>query len=269
MDEMTNTVIYDSVAYSIGCQDNPEEYNDKMEDQKKSITVVRNLYQLGTWYYTYAPDSSTDSYWSNYIGIQELINLGFTQSEPPESYSDWNYKPYRPGYSSHHTSGTEWFYSGQSAGTDCVGLVQRSASYDGNPYSLPDIVEHPWTWNDGDGEGGAYPYYKNRKTLYYDGDGANAYLSKVTNYYDEELNKIMPGDIFYYYSGYHVAIVDRVEYKSSYSRRSDIKLEDIKLIEATWASDPVIGSVINNRTLKIYTDDPFLKKEWRIGRLKQ
>jgi hypothetical protein len=116
-------------------------------------------------------------------------------------------------------------------------------------------------------------YVTGRHTLFYDGDNVlgrsyNADLLKVTNYYDEELNKIMPGDIFYYYSGYHVAIVDRVEYKSTYSRRSDIKYEDIKLIEAIWASTPVIGNVVNSRELDYYNTWPN-DKDWRVGRLKQ
>ena len=182
-------------------------------------------------------------------------------------------------------AGTERFYRGQSAGVDCVGLVQRSASYDGNPYWLPDIGGHPWTWNDGDGEGGAYPYVKNRRYLFYDGDdeldsGHYPYLKEITNAAAAEwdksvLRKILPSDIFYYYIydeddkayGYHVAIVDRVEYKSTYSRRSDIDYEDIKLIEATHATGPpLVGSVINHRNLQFYVNRG---DSWRIGRLKQ
>ncbi|MCK5197044.1 MAG: hypothetical protein KAR21_01760, partial [Spirochaetales bacterium] len=190
----------------------------------------------------------------------------------------------------------DFFLAGQSAGTDCTGIVQRSAGYPGNPYLLPEIGalygtngEHLWTWNDGwdMAAGGARKYVDGRQIFFYDGDNIldppkpyDGALKKVTNWSDRELDnsvirKVIPGDIFYYYRqhsitlvwSYHAAIVDRVEYKSTYSTRSDINLEDIKLIEATHATGPpLVGSVINHRNLQFYVnrDD-----SWRIGRLKQ
>ena len=293
-----NSEIENAVAYSVNAQDSPVEFNDKMDQQKEFLSVIRDYKGYTNFWYgdTRAPgETGNYSMWGYYVRSENIQNdFGISEAEVSNTIDTFEFpegsgefplnelRPYSPGFSSLPNVGDDYFLAGQSAGVDCIGLIQRSLSYTGNPYdSKLQLGEHPWTWYNGDYyiEGSALYYAWNRHTLFYDNDNEllkpySAFLDKVTNWDEEELEKILLGDIFYYYRqhpvtlvwSYHAAIVDRVEYEDWYSNRSDIKYEDIMLIEATWWPDPVIGSVVNTRTLETYKN---LGREWRFGRLKQ
>ena len=207
--------------------------------------------------------------------------------ENTEQFPLYHIRPFVPGFSSwqEEQDGEENYYSrAQSAGTDCIGFVQRSLSYDGAPYINDenalhhDLKSYPWCWKyDYSSDGGMRSYMDKRDYFYYAGDTAvppkvieitpSANLNKITDYLDEEPEKIIPGDIMYYWAnGYHVGIVDRVEYGDS-DTRSGIQLENIKIIEATWDDAPIIGNVINSRNLNEYWNEK--NRHYRIGRLIQ
>lgn len=86
-------------------------------------------------------------------------------------------------------------------------------------------------------------------------------LWEITRYDEtlENLKKVVPGDIMYYWNGanYHVVIIDRIN-----SSDNDISLDEIELIEATWSNDSDEGKVFNSRSIDDYED-----YNWIIGRL--
>ncbi len=164
-----------------------------------------------------------------------------------------------------------WHYAGQSIGTDCVGFVQRciAASEHHSEYfvhrSNP-LGEHTWTCSENE----AKEFTDNRTSMYCAEDGkGKIYLNSVTTVIEEVLSKIMPGDIFYYYTdtgSYHMGIIDSVDYNSCI-KRSSIDYDSIVIIESTLQGDE-IANVTKYHTLEFYTEGDW-KKSWKIGRLLQ
>jgi uncharacterized protein YfaT (DUF1175 family) len=154
--------------------------------------------------------------------------------------------------------------SPKSAGVDCVGFVQRAASYQPDVYSLHDISVLEWN----DANGGPRRYivlFEDKNRNRFDQsfslwkisrkiEGEYNSVTKLTNY--PNLEKVIPGDIVYYFDngGYHVMMVQSITYLSGDERRTEIA--NIKLIESNWPS------VRNDKNVSQYSDP-----EWKIGRL--
>lgn len=297
VDPLTKTEISGAVAYTINGQDDPEDFVDKMEQQYQCYEGYVSVKGLSTpsWVtYRNAPSS-----WEDYGRAITLINdteeFAFVTDRSLNGIDDFEFngekifegiRPYAPGYSSWRFQkyGDDfWYFAGESAGTDCVGFVQRSISdahpEGDNPYQILQenlrIGKHYWTWHDGGGTGGSLQSIQNRRTFYYYGDWnpltqtTIAYLEKIANRNNQaNLGMVIPGDIFYYWGTtlYHIAIVYKVISTTSQRRP---ELDMILLIESTQGKDSdevPFGSVIDWRTVQDYQN---ANRNWRIGRLKQ
>ncbi|MBN1409269.1 MAG: hypothetical protein JW969_00395 [Spirochaetales bacterium] len=279
-DPSTNTVIKGAVAYSISAQDSPEEFRRKMSDQARFLEMHSQY--IGCENPRDLRFTAPGNVWENYFNAINAKNLLSVSCAPLQDI-----KPYAPGFSNYlyythvqvlrdiRAGYDPWFWAGQSAGTDCVGFVQRCVNkspveykLDYVTYSVPSpIGPHPWTWDDGTGPLGAARFYMYRRSLFYAGDGNNIpYLARITSRDDPAgLERIIPGDVFYYrFPAYHVALVNRVFYTQGTRTPA---LRDIELIESTWGTDENgdgYGSVIDFKSVKFYHD---LERNWRLGRL--
>ena len=205
----------------------------------------------------------------------DLWFVGFGVSDTSEIIVDLKkiYRPYRPGYTLKYFRDEQkdpfWHYAGQSAGTDCVGFVQRciNASVNHSVYLICNepLGEHMWTSTEAD----ASKFVNNRSYMYCAEDGeGHVYLDKVITIDATEISKVLPGDIFYYNDqGYHVGIIESVDY-SDCSKRSEIQYQAIKIIESSFLGTSISG-VIKNHSLYHYSNDEGDKRSWGVGRLLQ
>lgn len=271
-----------SVAYNLTSHDTPFDYNEKMGQQwlllEHSMQNDYNGFSGGNpdciWPSFYAPgskifDFSGESSWGNYIAETD-------EHAPIEIGGNMTY-PYRPGYNS-------WYYGEennlpnsvikQSTGVDCVGFVQRSASYGINDtlnsFSLPDLTSYQWS-----DQGSVIT---NRRYIiaesYEKPNGQivnEIHMDRITFWNNEDdngnilnLDKVIPGDIIYYWNGngYHVMMVSNV----TISQDGDaIQPGDIEIIEATsWQ----VSYAAKVHTLANYSGDQGNERNWIIGRLK-
>jgi hypothetical protein len=264
-------VFTNAVIYSAACHDSPSEFNSKTYQQRVILDdYIRNNKGIYMWIIppppartgwttTIAPSDRYDTntnfdaigVWENYVEGDGAIAVGTA-----------NYYPYRPGFASWNNDGGT---ATRSAGVDCVGLVQRSASYAGNNpnnYLLPDI--DPYTWDQAN-------YNAGRKYIVTERDkdltGTNEFhlweiSASILGEVDPStgktifpnLDRIIPGDVVYY-RGYHVMMVHSITYEAE-KRSTSISI--IRLIEANWPS------VINTQTVQNLEDN---NKSWVIGRL--
>jgi hypothetical protein len=198
-----------------------------------------------------------------------------TNSQVPRTIDDISCYPYLPGFNcSQHVytdsedddnivDSIDWNslvdlsnHAGKGAGTDCLSFIQRSASYTGNNYT--------WTVN--------FPLGENEGNIWWDDERhSNIRFPSTANNYSYEiesrpvinqelpdLKRVVPGDIVFYTG--HIMIVNKIDIDGD---RSDIQMEDIHLIEATFGS--TWGKVCNHRTLQErHTND----KDWVIWRLR-
>jgi hypothetical protein len=271
-----------AVAYSISCHDSPQEFNTKMEQQK---TILDHYFNKNTdpycaaipndksgWTSTTAPDdrfldpAPAGNDWQNYASGNSGVIIN----------SETNY-PYRPGYASERYAAdttpdkkeyerNEVTYIQQSTGVDCVGLVQRSASYaDDNNYTLTPI--YGYNWNTSEPCTGrefiiAEPHTTkpvcNVVRLVKVTDRASRFLQDAEFVYPL-IEKLIPGDIVYYWSGsgYHVMMVASI----TYTEGRDTTVANIQLIEANYPSVLKTRSISNLGT----TANPV---SWIVGRLK-
>jgi hypothetical protein len=156
--------------------------------------------------------------------------------------------------------------AGKAAGVDCVGFIQNSASYAGNPYArLLDIA--PVFWGTARTNEDA-PNYSEPES------GADE-LIKITSKPagDDEpvnLDKLVPGDIVYYIKdgAYHVMMVADISYTAGRTTTpANIKL--IESVAGSYRQDSIINYlyfVTKDRNLSWTAFDD---KNWKIGRLMQ
>ena len=185
------------------------------------------------WNSTLAPGGN----WKNYIRTGTLLKNG---SFPALTLNSTIYHPYVPGLLSYITYKVSKANGGgynnkqlhAQAGVDCIGFVQRSASYTGNNYKLKDYVNENW----------------NAANITYRHDDHKTYDIGHDNYSWEikDRNLLVPGDILYRKQPTgddtrgerHVAFVLRVEYPNENKRKISIDEDteaskDVYVIEAT------------------------------------
>jgi hypothetical protein len=166
------------------------------------------------------------------------------------------------------------------AGTDCVGFVQRSASYVGNTYRYTDLPKGMMEYNDGAGSENVFEVMNrygdadSNQTADHQ-DGFRAYPTDVgysiisgtpfpVSYPSiAAMKKIVPGDIFVKNGSSHIAIIAEVPTSEDYTAVTDSEgnivendvnklkiLDKFVIIEAEfWGR---IQSVIKQLTLKDY-----------------
>jgi len=134
-------------------------------------------------------------------------------------------------------------------------------------HSGPTTFVSVYKWNNlskGIAEGAESYNYARKYPLF----GVDSY--KITDYENKnsddtikDLNKIVPGDIFYYVydnnEGAHIAIVQSITFGSD----RETTIAGIKLIESTVSG--TIAYVLNSNTIKTYADR---NKSWYVVRLK-
>ncbi len=272
-----------SVAYSMECHDSPFEFNQKMDQQKallhnafytrlnpynKSV-MVRGKPEptRSSWSSTLAPlvtdlSSGSDNPWYNYRKESSGFALSAGPGLPP-GFPAMTYYPYRPGLSSAEANTLENRL--RSAGVDCVGLVQRALSYQGESYALSSIGGYTWT-STAQGSG-----TRTAPTVAADGGlwkimeimaKEDRKKDPITNeWIYPKLSQVVPGDIIYY-PGHTMMVADITR-----SGSGDVRPEDVRIIEAVhWKGWAVFGVTKRNK-LKNYTDGD-VKSAWVIGRLK-
>lgn len=174
------------------------------------------------------------------------------------------------------------------AGTDCLGMVQRAASYSGERYTWGNIVTG---WAEGGalspGHGGrTYPRARlasggadanfeepyavtSNEIFRREGINFDILVESATEHIDKqhELSKIVPGDVFYWRlasGSMHIALVNKVIWGD------DGRVIDIVLIEATFGINgtlPYAQAVINNRSLSQFYPVGSTYEHYHIVRL--
>ena len=229
------------------------------KDYQNGSVADESPWDVEEWNSTLAPGSLLltvkNQKWNNYA------NAGMTSV----NISGETYYPYKPGYASAINDDTMASRL-KSAGVDCVGLVQRSASYssgeNANGYELSDLSGYTWTkeWI-GDRK---YIVAEKDNDMNWDNSyqlleiTAKPKVGKPVN-----LDKVIPGDIVYY-RGYHIMTVAEVEYNSG-TRTTCV--DKIKLIEATTNNIWKIYFVAKKNSLESCTNSD-MSRNWVIGRLK-
>jgi hypothetical protein len=194
------TTINNSVPYSWGCLDSPQDVNDDLDSQRGCLNIER-----GNWITTLAPDND----WRNYSNTVRIAN-GVT------------YNPYRPVLTSimdHHGDYYDYntpYDDGPSTaaaiGVDCSGFVQRVASYSGNTYTIRDTS---WTGEIGENRLLWSQYHSNVKingTSFYNGSWRVYDATAEAG----DINLIIPGDIIT--MDFHMVLVCKVVYQNSNNR---------------------------------------------------
>jgi hypothetical protein len=200
-----NTEITGCIVYGWGCSDSVGKFNSDMDNQKNCLNISRN----GGWITTLAPETG-NSLWNNY-DTQIRASGGTT------------YYPYRPGYSTTRQFVFNDYNAGshvrESAGADCSGLVQRCASYTGNPYTLTDLTNEP-DWNN------------NNDIAQLVGDTGifNKSWQVAINDGSDTSGLIVPGDIIYMDG--HVGIVCKILFTAG---GRTLTAENVKIVEAAGA----------------------------------
>ncbi len=182
-----------------------------------------------------------------------------------------------------------WIYE---AGTDCIGFAQRSASYNGNVYQWADLPKGITELGNPEGIGSTnnrdalagygvdsqyrrYPHYQGdatatdvrpvvsdlilRKPYNQDSPAGFASLSQ------DQLKRIVPGDVFYYDTRAHIALVNKVEHDAQGN------VTAINLIESTFDGYEK-QTVITANTLRALTEiekEPYYTRTYQIVRLRR
>jgi hypothetical protein len=200
--------VTDAVAYAWGCADSVEDFNADLEEQKNALSAYyadTNKEQLGEnpppsehrdwspWDQTVAPGTGNNR-WHNYLFGR------FDEEDKTYHYLTINgtrHNPYMPGLSTWKKFDQDNYYNydtKRSAGVECVGFIQRCASYEGNPYAAIDINSR-CIW------GGGMP------TLMY---GELGFSRDEYSWLIEDRNLLIPGDVLL--GNGHIVMVLRVNY---------------------------------------------------------
>lgn len=265
---ITNNINKNAVSYDYNSHDSPFEFIKKMNNQQTILDhyAENNLggapfIEIDSWNNTTAPDDIHQNYLfgpnNTYGGGSNVKRV----SSVPVFIDSQNYYPYIPGLN--NLSFTNLNYA---TGTDCVGFLQRSASYTDSPYYWVDNWDDKFFLKDrewGDSRG---------KTSY-----TYSIFSKMISKKNPlggqslDLEKIIPGDIVYYDSlinaenenanWSHIMMV--LEVVNTEDNRV-VSPSDVKLIEATYSTSGGFGKTYNQKTLADLSN-----KNWVIVRLKR
>jgi hypothetical protein len=275
-----NVTIENAVAYSWGCCDSPFDFNDDIGDQINTIqawytanpiagdSTLTN--QLQNWNTGIAPDNSFgytddgnnandfDNYLVNYrFGEPVADSHDYTALEITVNNITDTYYPYTPGFSSLLRWGMdENNYAAvstcYSAGADCSAFVQRCASYNGNNYDAPDIVETRNTWSD---------HYPGDDRPLIAGGFENASWMIADNDDDTWIDLLVPGDIIIKEDptwGWHMGLIGKINFTSN----RQIAITEVFIIEA-FGVDLKVTAIRNLETWQQRG-----RTYWHIKRLK-
>lgn len=300
-----------TVAYSLGCHDSPFEYNNDMFNQEKVLEYCNN----NNISHTYIDPINNGNVTTNYREYLSLAHTSFAPSNNPEdpldessdykryyhptplnglpgevvdlssnlfNYDGGQYFPYLPGWSVHKQDVPYWV-NAISAGVDCIGFAQTSASYSGNRYKWDNLdwnhnPHNSLTWDNEFPSSSVEADPTKRQdrlfphpTVHYDDTWSWEIASPDEpddpndNTDDDDIGMIVPGDIMYYTG--HIVMVLSVEYDNNARTTSNGR---IKFVEATYGwnrpkpdgTNERIAEVINDFSLHTYRN-----KNWRFVRL--
>ncbi|MBN2532989.1 MAG: hypothetical protein JXB88_08860 [Spirochaetales bacterium] len=238
-----NGEVYGAVAYSWAGTDTPFDFNADMEDQKLAIRAWysnanpywdQNMNPHPEWA-NYNNTIAPDGLWAGYIfGMN-----GNDDSQPGVlTFNNPNRYPYTPGYRTkkQFVDGDDpAIYTTYSGGLDCTGFIHKSASYQGNTYTLSDLSDTRTTW-DGTIQGQA---------------GGTIYSNHCWPVYDQEKdilyrNLIVPGDIVSMPTQGHGAMVLSITYIED---DRTVQAAQVKLIESAYAEGKYM--VVNAQSWQI------------------
>ncbi|MBN2532987.1 MAG: hypothetical protein JXB88_08850, partial [Spirochaetales bacterium] len=208
-----------SAYYSDGTNGNPYPANDEQLGDNPD-PAAHSDWSPREEDETDAPGTESNEKWFNYLfGIynpetrtyDHLMINGTRYNPYLPGLSTW--KQFDPNQNNYVPSDTK-----RSAGVECVGFVQRCASYEGNPYAAIDINSR-CIW------GGGMP------TLMY---GEDSFSSDEYSWLIEDRNLLIPGDVLI--GNGHIAMVLRIVYLGN-SRIIDFNVngttDDVTVIEST------------------------------------
>lgn len=277
--------INNSVSYSVGSQDDPFSYNKHMLAQEQDTTpeiwenYISNVHIPGYSSYLWKVMSRI----RKRVYEQPIANININKIQPITDILLENCEPadvneriefYENQLTPEeaqvtliddHYGLTWWYESAQSAGVDCVGLIYRAAAYTGNNYNIANLPTMNWI-NSPNPKPGNKSHEPDEVWQYLTVGGVSRIfitidnqplLWKVASHSDslEKLKNVVPGDIMYFSSDYHVTMVLSID-----SPDEEISKTEIKLIEATWNANS--GKIFNSKKLESYG-----KRNWIIGRL--
>jgi len=284
-----NTDIDDKVAYEFNGTDSPFAFAYKMDNQKVilgekytsgGVLKTENPNDTSSYGFKYtAPGSLHKNYahGSNYpygASAAQDEDGAFKLSSQSLVVNGKTYYPYVPALESAMIGSNDITPynmdpkgAGYGAGADCLGFVDRSAAYNENPYAWASNSLSQPLWG-GSRVTDGWPLLNN-------GDAV-----VITTHPDignpKNLEKIVPGDIFYYKNDSgdiaHILIVSDVNYGNSDSR--SLSPEGITFIESThfWGDPDTLiqlGYIKDFRTLAGADNRTGIKnKDWYALRLK-
>ncbi|MBN2532876.1 MAG: hypothetical protein JXB88_08295 [Spirochaetales bacterium] len=252
--ELDNGEVYGAVAYSWAGTDNPFDFNADMEDQKLAIRAWyssinpywdQNVNPHPEWA-NYNDTISPDGLWSGYIfGMNgnDDSQPGVLTFNTPTRY------PYTPGYRTKRQFIDEAdtaIDTTYSAGLDCTGFIHKSASYQGNTYTLSNLSDTRVIWG-GTAQSQA---------------GGTIYSDYCWPVYDQaegvgNRNLIIPGDIVSLPDYHHGAIISKIIFNNN---TRIIQAINVKLIESAYADGRYM--VVNHQDW-----DTHYESTGRLGRL--
>jgi hypothetical protein len=273
------TVAYDFpfAGYSIGAMDSPFDFIYKLHEQRQvlrahfsalpaagnalfpsglggNLAQVLTNSQLAQWPTTLAPNDRWRFYWKEPEGVRRayIPGLGLRYHDGTNANAEGESQP------GVHLG----FTNKASAGVDCIGFVQRTASYLDNKYKWGNC---PTDLAEGRGNPDTavrnteYPVEAvSRFTLLSKDDYATSTLDSLRM----ALRMLIPGDIFTYGPNSHIGIISQIDHSAmmNATQKTDI-LKAIKIMESTY--NGTICNVINTNSL----DDIRTRDAWSLGRL--
>lgn len=251
----TDTLIDNSVAYSLGGTDSVADFNADLMEQEVAIqsyySNVNPMWQTqenphspwAVWEKSSAPGNEWLNYLIPYVATAGTLN--------PLNVGGCKLYPYRPGYAMkrklENPSRYRWEDVNYSAGVDCSGLVDRASAYVGNRYELQSdnkVQEVRELWSTLGLE-----HEKHAIVSLTDDKAANIFREKSwliwedkppqNGIYPDDINSIAlpvssfsPGDIVLFYTAEnscdHIAFVSEVRFSEGHS----ISRNGIILLEA-------------------------------------
>ena len=261
-----------------------EGTKNEIEGNKETIST------LAFWQHTTAPNDR----WRYYIREGEkgyVPGLGLFINAPAHSYNDVIYDAKKEG------SVKIEMINRKSAGTDCIGFAERTASYDGNKYKWKDLPEG---WIEGKDPDSTVRYENNKFVTEYPqtGKASNIILSKEkigtlnshftenyvpdniissTNLSESEFKefrnqflKVIPGDVITYTAGEskHIGIITDVNYEGIKEAQSIVSIMDnIQVIESNYGShiNYVKKGMSTDGFEAFYDDNTYIVGSWFYG----
>ncbi len=293
----------------INAWDSPFDFVYKMEQQKEGIREHEYETYGEEKIVKFTNEDKTEIESERTIKVSDLQDWAVTTAP----YGKWRYyqregeKGFVPGIglflhaSSHSYNDVIYdieMINRKSAGTDCVGFAERTASYDGNKYKWEDL---PNGWIEGVDPDKEERYINGKYVTEYPqtGEASNIILSKEkigkvegvnkdSNFFTEncgtregpsedQLNefkkqfaKVIPGDVITYAAGdsKHIGVITDVNYEGLEEAQSIVSIMDnIQVIESNFGSyiNYVKKGMSTDGIEASYDDNTYIVGSWFYG----